>query len=914
MGMSASQVRFLSLQNRKNSIGRQLMTLSNRKMALSRDMNAVALKYTNALNKTVLKWSNDSGSTYQELSYDLMMKPNDYNASVPYIVSTRDGKVVVDNVATLVGRDELGNYDILPNSRTTGDEMTYEYFAKKITGAKSLDGTTGQIYTTTDGMLAGTANKNSYIIPDGPMDYGFEHTLRYQIFEELGLVNETTTRDYTALLTELYGTDNAKKYVGGYNGLLSAFDINKKADVLGDGTTYDTIFGELEFNGSALDLDGGCAYGNLELAKAYQREYQNYLNTDITHDVLTDTKYTLCDTSITDTNWLDKTASFSNSPYEFNEDDQTGISFRIIDLLAKTEPSSIVNEGNTFKLNSEGILSHLGFYTADGSEVDNFGSAFSFTGDAHLMYDGDNSGQFDNETPASSITNWGILFDSNGSYDSNTTGDRKGSYDTDGDGYFNGSDYINTDKNNNTGYVLKTYHHMDGGASLRDNPSLCNFKEILESFAASFKTVDNVNLDAVEYAKNKTYEMYTTLGIRNENHNGTTNKGRAMNRATAVCDTVFGLGWCNRFGSNKDGAAISIPNILNVFMTLYQMYASTGDSSRIKSTTTPAIKHSVASLASSFDNNIQDDLNAGRNPLIKNFNEWKNESPTTTRIVGTTPAASTTPQTIKFEQEVRDTDDDGNEITRKCNAEVTGIWNGSSFTSISNIKYTYNDEGTDKLERTYSYNESTKSVTQKSYKDGTDFAQIDYKKDTDGKITLASTTEGVNYLIISKDGRHPIKGINSNDTISDSFYANSNEIFVSDPDNVSAQDPDNLYQIVFESPQESTFAATIKTKPADKYSKMLDDLVDRCQKRVDDLLFDLENFFSGKESKLMDFYDAMFERIAENNSKCYCVAKRSCSSGECWRKGTCSSKRECCRLFENSYVGSFTIVAIVRLP
>ena len=121
MGMSASQVRFLSLQNRKNSIGRQLMTLSNRKMALSRDMNAVALKYTNALNKTVLKWSNDSGSTYQELSYDLMMKPNDYNASVPYIVSTRDGKVVVDNVATLVGRDELGNYDILPNSRTTGD-------------------------------------------------------------------------------------------------------------------------------------------------------------------------------------------------------------------------------------------------------------------------------------------------------------------------------------------------------------------------------------------------------------------------------------------------------------------------------------------------------------------------------------------------------------------------------------------------------------------------------------------------------------------------------------------------------------------------------------------------------------------------------------------------------------------------
>ena len=73
MGMSASQVRFLSLQSRKNSIGRQLLTLSNRKMALSRDMNTVALRYNNALNQTTLKWSNDSGSTYNALSYDLMM-------------------------------------------------------------------------------------------------------------------------------------------------------------------------------------------------------------------------------------------------------------------------------------------------------------------------------------------------------------------------------------------------------------------------------------------------------------------------------------------------------------------------------------------------------------------------------------------------------------------------------------------------------------------------------------------------------------------------------------------------------------------------------------------------------------------------------------------------------------------------
>ena len=106
MGMSASQVRFLSLQSRKNSIGRQLLTLSNRKMALSRDMNTVALRYNNALNQTTLKWSNDSGSTYNALSYDLMMKPNDLNTEKPYIV-TKAGlsDVANDFISFIMSKD-----------------------------------------------------------------------------------------------------------------------------------------------------------------------------------------------------------------------------------------------------------------------------------------------------------------------------------------------------------------------------------------------------------------------------------------------------------------------------------------------------------------------------------------------------------------------------------------------------------------------------------------------------------------------------------------------------------------------------------------------------------------------------------------------------------------------------------------
>ena len=304
MGMSASQVRFLSLQNRKNDVGRQLMTLSNRKMALSRDMNAVALKYTNALNKTVLKWSNDSGSTYQELSYDLMMKPNDYNASVPYIVSTRDGKVVVDNVPTLVGKDENGNYGVLTNSLTyPNNEMTYEYFANKITTAETLDGSTGQIYTTTDGLIAGTANRGAYVVPNGALDYGFENTLRYQIFEELGLVDSSTTTDYKALLTQMYGNQEAYKY-GNYRGLLmnylgnGAKNFNTadgaivSLDEAGRATTltlngvnygsFGDLFGYIDpstgtWAVNSDDTKVGCLMGNLALAELALEEYDQWL-------------------------------------------------------------------------------------------------------------------------------------------------------------------------------------------------------------------------------------------------------------------------------------------------------------------------------------------------------------------------------------------------------------------------------------------------------------------------------------------------------------------------------------------------------------------------------------------------------------------------------------------------------------
>lgn len=293
MGMSASQVRFLSLQHRKHDVGRQLTALSNRKQALSRDMNEVSKHYTEALNKNVLKWSNDSGMTYQNLGYDLMMKPNENNFERPYIISTKDGKAVLDTTANLMGK--VGdNYEELvgatiQNGPMAGQELNYTNIAKWITTAPNLEGTSGNLYTTTEGLEAGTKNVNAYIIPKNALEYGFENSLRYKIFQELGLVNENTTSEYYKLLEGLYGSEGAKKN-GNYGNLLTQYikkniasgntpdqiDTVSLSEVNGiplDPGNYSAYFGKVDEDGN---WTGGCLMGNLAVAEHAITEYDNW--------------------------------------------------------------------------------------------------------------------------------------------------------------------------------------------------------------------------------------------------------------------------------------------------------------------------------------------------------------------------------------------------------------------------------------------------------------------------------------------------------------------------------------------------------------------------------------------------------------------------------------------------------------
>lgn len=97
MGMAASQGRFLALTSRKNDIGCELSRLSNQKVSLSRDMQKISSEYREAQSSKVLKWSNNSGVSYIDLTYSNLMKPSSMNQQQPYLLTDSSGKVVIDS-------------------------------------------------------------------------------------------------------------------------------------------------------------------------------------------------------------------------------------------------------------------------------------------------------------------------------------------------------------------------------------------------------------------------------------------------------------------------------------------------------------------------------------------------------------------------------------------------------------------------------------------------------------------------------------------------------------------------------------------------------------------------------------------------------------------------------------------------
>ena len=97
MGLSASQVRFLQLTDRKNRIGRELERYSNQKTSTMREMDELSLNFNNKIKRKCLKMSSNAGISYVDLSYSNLMQPNATNQFKPYLLTDSNGRVVLDS-------------------------------------------------------------------------------------------------------------------------------------------------------------------------------------------------------------------------------------------------------------------------------------------------------------------------------------------------------------------------------------------------------------------------------------------------------------------------------------------------------------------------------------------------------------------------------------------------------------------------------------------------------------------------------------------------------------------------------------------------------------------------------------------------------------------------------------------------
>ena len=127
MGMAASQVRFLTLQDRKSQIGMRLGILSNRKMALTRDQNKAAKAYNEAYSQTTLQWYDSINGKYTDITYNAMMTPNAGNSYTPFIITNRNsGRVILDGVSGVAGL--LGHAGLAQNDNYWYNPHTIQMF------------------------------------------------------------------------------------------------------------------------------------------------------------------------------------------------------------------------------------------------------------------------------------------------------------------------------------------------------------------------------------------------------------------------------------------------------------------------------------------------------------------------------------------------------------------------------------------------------------------------------------------------------------------------------------------------------------------------------------------------------------------------------------------------------------------
>ena len=140
MGMSASQARLLSITARLTDNENSGQDISYAKIQLADKMDQLNNDYLAALDATkltVLTGFNDSEEVYTDISYSLMTGYNTVAAGKQYVVTNKDGKVLVtDEIAKAY---ESGNGDLNKFLAALGYSMADIDITKNTEGSETTD-------------------------------------------------------------------------------------------------------------------------------------------------------------------------------------------------------------------------------------------------------------------------------------------------------------------------------------------------------------------------------------------------------------------------------------------------------------------------------------------------------------------------------------------------------------------------------------------------------------------------------------------------------------------------------------------------------------------------------------------------------------------------------------------------------
>ncbi len=132
MGLAASQGRYLCLTARNSDLIYEGQQISQQRLALTQETQAVAEKYNEAMNNTILQSTTPDGGT-QQLTYDIITSQDPFSGLCMRVVDL-NGNVVVPGkteALSVTSKNEEGE------DETSSITSPYEFVTKYMTGLDS---------------------------------------------------------------------------------------------------------------------------------------------------------------------------------------------------------------------------------------------------------------------------------------------------------------------------------------------------------------------------------------------------------------------------------------------------------------------------------------------------------------------------------------------------------------------------------------------------------------------------------------------------------------------------------------------------------------------------------------------------------------------------------------------------------